>query len=128
MGTVGDAQHLADLKIGRLQFLAAVKGFLILGSQLGVVAEPNPGDLLTLRILNLQLTGRCDVEHEAGAGLSNLEILRTATGNAARAFGLPIGEVSPGGAANFVLLSANPLENMENLRMVEQVWKNGKPN
>ena len=62
------------------------------------------------------------------AGLSNLEILRTATGNAAQAFGLPIGEVSPGGAANFVLLSANPLENMENLRMVEQVWKNGKPN
>ncbi|MCX2719188.1 amidohydrolase family protein [Lentiprolixibacter aurantiacus] len=61
------------------------------------------------------------------AGLSNLEILRAATGNAAKAFGLPIGEIKVGGKATFVLLNASPLEELSNLKKVEQVWKNGKP-
>lgn len=60
------------------------------------------------------------------AGLSNLEILKTATGNAAKAFGLPIGELRVGGKSTFVLLKANPLRNLSNLREVEQVWKSGK--
>lgn len=60
------------------------------------------------------------------AGLSNLEVLKTATGNAAKAFNLPIGEIKEGRKATFVLLSADPLSNLSNLRKVEQVWKNGK--
>ena len=59
------------------------------------------------------------------AGLSNLEILKTATGNAANAFGLPLGEVKVGDKASFVLLNDDPLDDIENLRAVEQVWKNG---
>lgn len=59
------------------------------------------------------------------AGLSNLEVLKTATGNAARAFNLPIGEIKEGRKATFVLLSADPLSNLSNLRKIEQVWKNG---
>ena len=59
------------------------------------------------------------------AGLSNLEILKTATGNAAKAFDLPIGEIKEGRKATFVLLNANPLSNLSNLRDVDQVWKNG---
>ena len=62
------------------------------------------------------------------AGLSNLEILKAATGNAAKAFGLPIGEIVVGGKANMVLLRENPMEDINHLSKVEQVWKNGKTN
>lgn len=60
------------------------------------------------------------------AGLSSEEILKTATGNAAEAFELPIGELKVGSRANMVMLSGNPLTDWENLRLVEQVWKNGE--
>ncbi|MDC6387830.1 amidohydrolase family protein [Maribacter sp. PR1] len=60
------------------------------------------------------------------AGLSNLEVLKTATGNAAKAFDLPIGEIKTGSKATFVILNENPLSDLANLRKVEQVWKNGK--
>lgn len=60
------------------------------------------------------------------AGLSNSEILKTATGNAARAFNLPIGEIKIGSKANMILLTASPIDDIENLKKVEQVWKNGK--
>lgn len=60
------------------------------------------------------------------AGLSNEEILKTATGNAAIAFNLPIGELKRGSKANMVLLRDNPITDIENLKKVEQVWKNGK--
>ena len=62
------------------------------------------------------------------AGLSNIEILKTATGNAAKAFDLPIGELTIGSKANMILLSNSPISDLENLRKVEQVWKNGKTN
>ncbi|TBW29981.1 amidohydrolase family protein [Gramella sp. KN1008] len=60
------------------------------------------------------------------AGLSNTEILRTATGNASKAFGLPIGELKVGSNADMVLLSGSPINDLGNLRKVEQVWKNGE--
>ncbi len=59
------------------------------------------------------------------AGMSNLEVLRSATGNAARAFDLPVGILEEGRKAHFVLLEANPLEDLEHLRMVAGVWKDG---
>lgn len=62
------------------------------------------------------------------AGLTNLEILQVATGNAAIAFELPIGELKVGSKASMVLLSDNPLNDISNLRKVEQIWKNGKIN
>ena len=60
------------------------------------------------------------------AGLPNLEILKAATGNAAKAFDLPIGVLKIGSQANFVLLDENPLDDISNLKTVNQVWKNGK--
>ena len=50
------------------------------------------------------------------------------TGNAAKAFNLPIGELKIGSKANMVLLSDSPINDIENLRKVVQVWKNGKTN
>lgn len=48
--------------------------------------------------------------------------------NAAKAFDLPIGEIYIGSKASFVILNENPLEDIENLRTVYQVWKNGRTN
>lgn len=59
------------------------------------------------------------------AGLSNLEVLRTATGNAAKAFDIPVGLLKVGGDANMVLIDGNPLDDLEDLKNVAQVWKNG---
>ena len=67
-----------------------------------------------------------ELEMYKRAGLSNLEILKTATGNAAKGFDLPIGELKIGSKANMVMLNDNPLKDIENLKKVEQVWKNGK--
>jgi imidazolonepropionase-like amidohydrolase len=69
------------------------------------------------------LFGELDVYRQAG--LSNLEVLRTATGNAAEAFDLTVGVLAEGRKASFVLLSANPLTDLENIRAVEGVWKDG---
>jgi imidazolonepropionase-like amidohydrolase len=60
------------------------------------------------------------------AGLSHTEILKAATANAAKAFGLPIGELRTGSKTNMVLLSDSPISDIENLRKLEQLWKNGK--
>jgi imidazolonepropionase-like amidohydrolase len=60
------------------------------------------------------------------AGLSNIDALKTATGNAAKAFDIQVGKLKVGNKANLVLLSANPIEDLNNLKKVEQVWKNGK--
>ncbi len=62
------------------------------------------------------------------AGLSNIEVLRTATGNAARAFGLPVGGLEEGATASFVLLEGNPLEDLSHLRSIAGVWKSGVSN
>lgn len=72
------------------------------------------------------LFGELDLYREAG--LSNVEVLRTTTGNAAKAFGLPVGVLAEGEKANLVLLSGSPVAELENLRAVEGIWKNGVRN
>ena len=67
-----------------------------------------------------------ELEHYQMAGLSNIEILKSTTGNAAKAFDLPIGEIKVGAKATMVLLGGNPIENIENLKEIEIIWKNGK--
>lgn len=61
------------------------------------------------------------------AGLSNIEVLRSATGNAAGAFGLPVGALAEGAAASFVLLEGSPIEDLVHLRAIAGVWKDGVP-
>ena len=57
------------------------------------------------------------------AGLSNLEVLKTATGNAADAWGIPVGRLKEGDKLNMVLLGGNPLEDLQALRNVIRIWK-----
>jgi imidazolonepropionase-like amidohydrolase len=62
----------------------------------------------------------------AHAGFTALEALTAATATAARALGVDeaIGTLEPGKDVNFVLLNADPIENISNLRTVREVWKN----
>ena len=62
-------------------------------------------------------------------GLTPMQALETATTNPALLLGLSQtwGKVAPGYVANLVLLSANPIVNIENTQNIDTVIVNGKP-
>ncbi len=63
------------------------------------------------------------------AGLTNEEILRSATATAARAFGgtngAKIGTLAPGHYADLVILNSNPLDDIAHASDIQSVIKNG---
>ncbi len=60
------------------------------------------------------------------AGLSPEAILHSATGSAAACLGRDdIGTLQPGRRADFLILRANPLEDVRNARTIEAVWMGG---
>jgi imidazolonepropionase-like amidohydrolase len=63
------------------------------------------------------------------AGLTNEQILRSATATAAKAFGgaigAKIGSVAPGQFADLVILNSNPLEDIAHASDIQIVMKNG---
>lgn len=68
-----------------------------------------------------------EMEMMAAAGMTPMEILTSATGNAARCVGLDaeLGTLEPGKRADFVVLMENPLEDIRNTRSIESVWIEG---
>jgi len=68
-----------------------------------------------------------DLELLVRAGLSPLEALRTATSNAAAALGLEgrLGCISPGAAADLVVLEADPLKNIRNTQKIHAIIQGG---
>lgn len=69
-----------------------------------------------------------ELELYVKAGMSPMAALQTATLNAARAMHLEAesGTVQPGKRADLVLLSANPLDNISNIRKVDKVITEGR--
>ena len=69
-----------------------------------------------------------EVRGRKEAGLPNLAILRMATFNAAHALGIDnrTGTIEPGKLADAVLLEDNPLEDIEAIRAVNLVFKDGR--
>ena len=63
----------------------------------------------------------------AEAGLTSEQILRSATGVAAACLGrTDIGTLEPGRRADFIILRANPLVDLANMRAIEGVWVGGE--
>ena len=61
------------------------------------------------------------------AGLTPMQALQSATRNAGIFFGLPdTGTIAKGNRADLVLLTANPLDKIENARKIESVVLNGR--
>ncbi len=60
----------------------------------------------------------------AKAGLTPMQILKSATGDAARCMNLArqVGTLEPGAWADFLVLGSNPLDDIRNTRTLESVW------
>jgi Tol biopolymer transport system component/imidazolonepropionase-like amidohydrolase len=69
-----------------------------------------------------------ELENYASAGLTPVEVLRSATIVSAEAMGVgaDIGSIESGKLADLVVLDANPLDDVRNLRRVRSVIKGGK--
>jgi imidazolonepropionase-like amidohydrolase len=68
-----------------------------------------------------------EMEYETKAGLTPMQALVSATSGAAKAFNISkqVGTLEKGKLADFVVLSANPLEDIRNTRTIESVWIGG---
>jgi imidazolonepropionase-like amidohydrolase len=69
-----------------------------------------------------------ELEMMAKAGLTPPRILASATRDAARCLKLEqeLGTLEPGKWADFVVLDADPLANISNIRKIDSVWIAGK--
>lgn len=61
------------------------------------------------------------------AGLPNITVLQTATGNASKHLDIDgNGQIKIGGKASFLILNSNPIEDLKALRNIHSIWKNGE--
>lgn len=70
-----------------------------------------------------------EMEMMVEAGMTPAEVVRSATGVAAACTGLEgvVGTLEPGAWADFLVLGADPLEDIRNMRQLEEVWIGGEP-
>ena len=69
-----------------------------------------------------------ELESYAAAGLPNAAVLKTATYDAARLLNAAadLGSIEVGKLADLIILDANPLEDIKNLRKMDKVILNGR--
>ncbi len=69
-----------------------------------------------------------ELEMMVDAGLTPMQALVSATGDAARCHRKAgeLGTLAAGAVADLMILTANPLENIRNMRNIDSVWINGK--
>jgi len=83
---------------------------------------PTPGTFPGVSLLE-------ELDELAAAGLTSAEAIRAATVEPARYLAATdsLGSIGPGKVADLVLLEANPLESLRNLRRIVTVWVGGRP-
>ena len=93
------------------------------GVRFAIGTDSNVKDLETIDLLYLQ-----ELQALQTAGMSNPEIIQSATLRAAQAMGLDdqLGSIATGKRADLILLNADPLEDIRNLIYPELVIQNGK--
>jgi imidazolonepropionase-like amidohydrolase len=62
------------------------------------------------------------------SGLSNLEVLKTATGNPAKAWGIPVGLLKVGSKTNMLMLNGNPVDDLQHVKSIQRIWKYSSTN
>jgi imidazolonepropionase-like amidohydrolase len=69
-----------------------------------------------------------EMEMMVEAGLTPMQVLVAASGDAARCHGRAgqFGTVAVGASADLLILNANPLDDIRNTRNINAVWLNGK--
>jgi imidazolonepropionase-like amidohydrolase len=69
-----------------------------------------------------------ELEMMVTAGLTPMQVLVAATGNAAKVTKLDadLGTLQPGKRADFIVLNANPLTDIRNTRQMDSVWIGGR--
>ena len=68
-----------------------------------------------------------EMEMMVQAGLTPMQVIKSATGDAARIMRLnDLGTIAPGKAADLLVLNANPLTNIRNTREIDSVWIAGR--
>jgi imidazolonepropionase-like amidohydrolase len=69
-----------------------------------------------------------ELEMMVDAGLTPMQALVSATGDAARCHNRAgqIGTLAAGASGDLLILNANPLENIRNMRSIDSIWINGK--
>jgi len=68
-----------------------------------------------------------ELELMVESGLTPMQVLTAATSTSARIMRLdPVGTITPGKAADLLVLDANPLQDIRNTRQINSVWIGGR--
>lgn len=93
----------------------------VVDAGVNVVAGTDAGNVGTMHATSYVK----ELEAMKSAGLTNAQVLKAATINAAKGFGLNSGSISKGKTADLVLLDKNPLEDISALRSPKLIIKSG---
>jgi hypothetical protein len=135
--SLSDPEHMAEkdvpeiFKIMRKQnrpaytrndSIMAVNLKKVFSAGVNVVAGTDAGNVGTMHASSFSI----ELEAMKQAGLTNAEILKSATLNSANCFGQNAGVIEKGKKADLVVLNHNPLENISNVNSAEYVIKSGQ--